>query len=71
MDIKGPLEISPSGNRHYAMVMDAFTKFVVLFPLENLEAATIWSAFYDHVICHLGVPVTLHTDAFSSLTRSL
>jgi hypothetical protein len=37
----------------------------------DLSAATIWSGFYDNVVCRIGAPVTLHTDGYSLLVESM
>ena len=57
------------GNKHYVVCIDGYTKYTVIFPLPNLEAATIWQAFHDKFVCRLGCPVTLHTDKHASLNE--
>ncbi|KRY45588.1 Retrovirus-related Pol polyprotein from transposon [Trichinella britovi] len=41
MDILGPLEKTPSGNRYFLVLTDYFTKWTAAFPLTNMEDDTV------------------------------
>jgi hypothetical protein len=70
LDVKGPLPVTARGHRHYVVCVDGFSKYCVLYPVSDLSASTLWSGFYNHFVCRLGAPVSLHTDGYSSLVES-
>ena len=59
-DIKGPLKVSKNGFKYILVVIDHFTKWVVLYALKNIDAKTTAKALFDF-ICRYGIP-----DAFLS-----
>ena len=44
------------------MVMDVFTKWVEAFPLCDTVAITLARVLVKEVICHYGVPDSIHSD---------
>jgi hypothetical protein len=62
LDITGPLPKTRRGNRFILVVVDYFTKWVELFPLQSTKAITIAQLFLDEVICRFGFPIRVITD---------
>jgi Integrase core domain len=62
MDIMGPLPITLTGKRYIVVAVDHFTKWVEARALEEKDALSVASFFYDDVICRHGVPNILSTD---------
>jgi hypothetical protein len=62
LDITGPLPTTRRGNRFILVVVDYFTKWVELFPLQSTKATTIAQIFLDEVICRFGFPVRVISD---------
>ena len=71
IDIKGPLKETSSGNKYYCAVIDAYSKWVTLFPLQNREASTVWSGYFNFCYCAKGSCVTLHSDQEVGLNESV
>ena len=44
------------------MVMDHFSKMVVLVPLQSMGADAVTDAFFRHVISQHGLPLTIMMD---------
>lgn len=67
-DLLGPYPRSKQGNTHLLIVLDQFTKFVLLHPLRKADAASIVS-FLEHHVFHLfGVPESIVSDNGSQYT---
>lgn len=62
IDITGPLKPSRSGKKYILGIVDYFTKFPMLIPLQNVEAKTVARAVFEHWICLFGAPFIIHTD---------
>ncbi|KRZ03458.1 Transposon Ty3-G Gag-Pol polyprotein [Trichinella pseudospiralis] len=62
MDILGPLEKTPSGNRYVLVLTDYFTKWTAAFPLTNMEADTVAKVLMEKYIAYFGAPDCLHSD---------
>ncbi|CAF3794553.1 unnamed protein product [Rotaria sordida] len=62
IDITGPLPKTRRGNRFILVVVDYFTKWVELFPLQSTKASIIAQLFLDEVICRFGFPVRVISD---------
>ena len=71
IDLLGPLPTTRTGNKYIAVICDYFTKWVEAFPLPDIRAVTVASAFVDGFVCRYGVPVTLHSDQGSQFTSHL
>ena len=56
------LPITSKRNRYILVVMDQFTKYVNLFPLQDQTAHTVAKCLFDKYICEHGIPEFLHTD---------
>ena len=62
IDITGPLPKTRRGNRFILVVVDYFTKWVELFPLQCTKANIIAQLFLDEVICRFGFPIRVISD---------
>ncbi|CAF0943518.1 unnamed protein product [Brachionus calyciflorus] len=60
-DILGPLNTTVRGAKYILVFMCHFTKWVEIFPIENMEASTVANCFIE-LICRHGVPESLHSD---------
>jgi cleavage and polyadenylation specificity factor subunit 1 len=61
MDLIGPLPPS-EGMRYCLTLIDRFTRWSEVIPLENIEAKTIVRALFDNWIARYGVPTSIVTD---------
>lgn len=61
-DLMGPYPRSKQGNTHLLIVLDQFTKFVLLHPIRTANSASIVSFLEHHVIHLFGVPESLCCD---------
>ena len=62
MDLIPNLPETANGSRHLLVVADYFTKWVEVYPLKRMDAATIASVFVSEFVSRFGAPETLHTD---------
>ena len=62
MDTLGGLPISYRGNKYLLVVIDSFTRYVILIPVPDKSAYTICHAYLYKAIANFGVPLTIHTD---------
>ena len=70
LDILGPL---PSSNnaRYLLLVSCYFTKWLIVIPLESIDAKTVASKLFEKFISVFGVPATLHIDLRSNFQSSV
>ena len=71
IDLLGPLPPTKAGNRYLAVICDYFTKWPEAFPISDIKASTVASAFVDGFVCRYGAPVTLHSDQGGQFTSQL
>lgn len=62
IDITGPLPKTRRGNRFVLVVVDYFTKWIELFPLQSTKANVIAQLFLDEVMCRFGFPIRVMSD---------
>ena len=70
LDIIGPL---PSSNnaRYLLLVSCYFTKWLMVIPLESINAKTVASKLIEKFISVFGAPATLHSDQGSNIQSSV
>lgn len=61
LDIFGPLPVS-QGKRYAITCVDRFTRWPKVFPMHNIEAATVARALYDGWISRFGTPLRITTN---------
>ena len=62
IDIAGPFVKSDSGYSYILVVVDYFTKYAEIYPLQNMEAETVAEAVFKGWIKRFGCPRELHSD---------
>lgn len=62
VDLVGPLPRSKTGNSFLLVVLDVFSKFVLLKPLKSATAKTVTQFIEEQVFLVFGVPKTLICD---------
>ncbi|XRB21605.1 reverse transcriptase [Pseudoscourfieldia marina] len=62
VDLAGPMEETTSGNRYFAVMIEAFSKAMVVVPLPDKEASTVAMAFALHVLARHGSCAEVVTD---------
>jgi transposase InsO family protein len=67
VDFVGKLPRSKSGNAYALICIDAFTKFVWIFPVREASTATVIRAL-DFVFATFGIPEILVSDNASQFT---
>ena len=71
MDIYGPLPVTSGTKMRYVLsIMDQFTRWVVLVPLQKIDAETVAQAFVDHWLSFYGTPDLLVMDSGSNFKSS-
>jgi hypothetical protein len=70
LDIAGPMETTPRGNRFVLVIQDYFSKWVEIYPIPNHTAETVAKCVVNY-ICHYGCPERLHSDRGTELTSYL
>ncbi|CAF0886715.1 unnamed protein product [Brachionus calyciflorus] len=60
-DILGPLNTTERGAKYILVFMCLFTKWVEIFPIENMEASTVANCFIE-LICRHCFPESLLSD---------
>ena len=61
MDILSGLPTASGGSK-YLLVVDAFTKWVEAYPLQDQKAATCITVVYNRMFSRFGLPRQLHSD---------
>ena len=49
IDTIGPFEVDADNNRHIVVIIDTFTRYVVLYPAKTLEAKECAQIFFKHL----------------------
>eukprot|EP00795_Rhopilema_esculentum_P005390 gene5390-558_t len=70
MDFVGPLPKSDQGNQYALVLVDHFTRWPVVYPVEDTEAETVARSLRDFIHCY-GCPEELLSDRGSQFTSKL
>jgi hypothetical protein len=62
IDIVRPLTIAQGNYKFVVVVVEYFTKWIVVKPLVNIEAAGLKGFFWQNIICHFRVPREIIVD---------
>ena len=62
MDFLTDLPVTDRGNRHLLVVSDHFTRWVEVFPLQDMLATTVTETLASQVFSRYGCPKYLHSD---------
>ena len=71
IDISGPFRPCKNGNRYVLAIIDYFSKFPVLIPLQRIDAATVAQNVFHHWISVFGAPEIIHSDRGSNFESEL
>lgn len=66
-DHLGPFNASKSKNKYLLVIIDSYSKFIILKPVKNTKAFTTIRVFKEY-FATFGCPVRLITDRYSSFT---
>lgn len=69
IDHLGPFVKSGKGNTHIFVIIDAFTKFILIFPVKNTKTCYVIDALLD-MIKHFGVPRRVISDRGTAFTSN-
>lgn len=62
MDLAGPFPFGADSERYVLVIMDHFTKFVILVALKSKRAALVARKVHKRLLCLVGCPRTIITD---------
>ena len=62
LDMMGPLPESDSGNKYIMVMVDQYSKWVEIQPLQEITAETTAHTAVDHFFTKFGYPLQIHTD---------
>ena len=68
VDLVGPLPVTISENRYLVTMIDRFTRYCRLIPVNNIKAITVVKAILNEWLYRLGIPKTLLSDRGSQFT---
>ncbi|GKT36102.1 Transposon Tf2-8 polyprotein [Aduncisulcus paluster] len=71
MDTMGPFESTEEGYRDLLVMIDDFTRFVVLAPLKTVSAKETMEAFIAKWMAYFGAPAQVRTDGGRQFDNSL
>jgi len=71
IDAIGPLPLTMRGKRYIILVVDLFTKWIEARAIEEADAQTIATFFYEDIICRHGVPARLTSDRGTEFVNEL
>jgi transposase InsO family protein len=70
MDTIGPLPTDKHDNKFIVVLIDAFSRYITLYPTKDVSAASAAQAFYLHT-CRFGFPTSITTDNGTQYMNSL
>ena len=70
LDVSGPLPKTMKNNSYLLSIIDVFSRFIVLVPLNNIETKTIIDALNANWISLFGFPKILISDGGSNFTSN-
>ena len=53
---------TPKGNRYVLVMVDCFSRCTEACPLPNKMALAVADAFFQNIVCRLGMPSVIHSD---------
>ncbi|KAJ8037827.1 hypothetical protein HOLleu_18745 [Holothuria leucospilota] len=56
------LPVTAKGNRYVLVLMDHFSKYVNLYPMQDQKAVTVAKCIFENYVKQHGIPEQLHTD---------
>ena len=71
IDVMGPLPLTMRGKRYIILAVDLFTKWIEARAVEEADAQTIATFFYEDIICRHGVLARLTSDRGTEFVNEL
>ena len=71
IDLSNPHPRTQRGSVYILACIDAFSKWVEVFPIPNKEAATVARVLVEQVFCRLGTPLSLLSDQGNEVNSSI
>ena len=61
-DIAGPLKETERGNKYFIVVIDHFTKFTQVYPMQRIQAEDVAQILVDKWMMTFGIPESILSD---------
>ena len=71
IDACGPFKLTQRRNKFIISVIDHFSRWVELIPVNNIKSDTVAEKILIHLIARFGVPQRLHSDNGSNFSSTL
>ena len=71
LDIVGPLPITSNDHRYVLTMIDRFTRYVEVVPLQTITAEAVADAYIDRWLCRYGPPREVLSDNGSQFTSKV
>lgn len=71
IDFLGPLPTSRGGVKHLLVTIDAFSKFVVIYPIKKANTPTVIKKIFENYIIKYGKPRRIQCDHGTQFTSAL
>ena len=62
MDLLDMSLTTAKGNQYVLVMVDCFSRCTEACPLPDKTALTVADAFFQHIVCHFGMPMVIHLD---------
>ena len=62
LDFFGPLPVSLNQNKYVLVVIDCFTRYVVIYPVQSTTQDELVKVFFNRFVLRHGVPKEILTD---------
>ena len=71
LDIVGPLPVTSRDNRYLLTIMDRFTRYTEVIPLQYITAEAVADAYIDNWLCRYGPPKEVLSDNGTQFTSQV
>ena len=68
IDVTGPFITGRKGERFILLVIDCFSRYLILIPIKDHSATTVSQALYERVIGYFGCPRKILSDRGTEFT---
>ena len=62
MDLLDKSVTTANGNQYILVMVDCFSRWTETCPLPDKTALVVADAFFQHIVCRLGMPMVIHSD---------
>lgn len=71
IDITGPFHSTRRNNKYILGIVDEFSKYIMLIPLQKTDSETVAQAIWQKWICVFGAPLEIHSDRGTNFESEL